>query len=222
LLPDGNAVLFAGNGAGNWNTANVEVLGLKDGGALKTGEIKILVPGGYSPHYLPGPSGGVGHLVYIHEGVILGVPFDPAKLELRGTPVPLVEGVAASPGQGGGQFDVSRTGSLVYLEGKTSVTGVTLSWMDSSGKMEPLLAKPDRYQHPRFSPDGNLVAISKTSGVGFDLYVYDWRHDTMPRLTFNGANNVEAEWSPDGKHLVYDSNDGLWWVRADGGGEPHA
>ena len=220
LLPDGNAVLFAGNSAGNWDTANVEVLGLKDDGALKIGEIKILVRGGYSPHYLPPSSGGVGHLVYLHEGVLLGVPFDPVKLELRGTPAPLVEDVAASPGQGGGQFDVSRTASLVYLAGKTSVTGVTLSWMDSSGKMEPLLAKPDRYTHPRFSPDGNLVALSMTTGKGYDLYVYDWRHDTMPRLTFNGANNVEAEWSPDGKHLVYDSNDGLWWVRADGGGEP--
>ncbi len=58
------------------------------------------------------------------------------------------------------------------------------------------------------------------TGKGYDVYVYDWRHDTMPRLTFNGATNIEAEWSPDGKHLVYDSDDGLWWVRADGGGEP--
>jgi Tol biopolymer transport system component/tRNA A-37 threonylcarbamoyl transferase component Bud32 len=220
LLPDGNAVLFAANAAGNWDTANVDVLGLKDDGALKAGEIKILVRGGYSPHYLPGPSGGVGHLVYIHEGVLLGVPFDPVKLELRGTPVPLVEGVAASPGPGGGQFDVSRTGSLVYLAGTTAVTGVTFSWMDSSGKIEPLLAKPDRYIWPRLSPDGNLLAISLTAGKGYDLYVYDWRHDTMPRLTFNGAENREAEWSPDGKHLVYDAADGLWWIRADGGGQP--
>ncbi len=152
LLPDGNSVLFAANSGENWDNANVEVLGLKDGGALKTGEIKTLVRGGYSPHYLPAPSGGIGHLVYIHEGALLGVPFDPVKLELRGTPAPLLEGVAASPGQGGGQFDVSRTGSLVYLEGKASVIGATLSWMDSTGKMEPLLAKPGRYSHPRFSP----------------------------------------------------------------------
>jgi Tol biopolymer transport system component len=221
LLPDGNAVLFAGNSGGNWDTANVEVLALKDG-ALKSGKIKILVRGGYSPHYLPAASGGVGHLVYIHEGVLLGVPFDPVKLELRGTPAPLLEDVAANSGQGGGQFDVSRTGSLVYLAGKSFASGVTVSWMDSSGKMEPLLAKPARYYHPRFSPDGNLLAISMIDAGkgGYDVYVYDWRHDTMPRLTFTGANNVEAEWSPDGKHLVYDSNDGLWWVRADGGGEP--
>lgn len=220
LLPGGDAVLFAGNVSGNWDAANIEVLGLKDEGALKAGEIKILVRGGYSPHYLPGPSGDTGHLVYLHEGVLLGVPFDPVKLELRGTPVPLVEGVAASPGQGGGQFDVSGTGSLVYLEGKTAVAGVTFSWMDRSGKMEPLLAKPDRYLWPRLSPDGNLLVTSKTDGKGYDLFVYDWRHDTMPRLTFNGAENREAEWFPDSKHLAFDAADGLWWVRADGGGQP--
>jgi Tol biopolymer transport system component len=220
-LPDGNAVLFAANSSGNWDTANVEVLALKDG-ALKTGEVKILVRGGYSPHYVPAASGGVGHLVYVHEGVLLGVPFDPVKLELRGTPAPLLEDVAANAGTGGGQFDISRTGSLVYLAGKSTTSGVTLSWMDSSGKMEPLLPKMERYEHPRFSPDGNFLAISMiTISKGrYDVYVYDWRHDTMPRLTFNGANNVEAEWSPDGKHLVYDADDGLWWVRADGGGEP--
>ncbi len=221
LLPDGNAVLFAANNSGNWDTANVDVLALKDG-ALKTGEVKVLVRGGYSPHYVPAVSGGVGHLVYVHEGVLLAVPFDPVKLELRGTPAPLLEGVAGNAGTGGGQFDISRNGSLVYLAGKSTTSGVTLSWMDSSGKMEPLLAKMERYYHPRFSPDGNLLAISMiTISKGrYDVYVYDWRHDTMPRLTFSGANNQEAEWSPDGKHLVYDSDDGLWWVRADGGGEP--
>jgi len=59
-----------------------------------------------------------------------------------------------------------------------------------------------------------------TSGKGHDIYVYDWRHDTMPRLTFNGNGNYDPVWTPDGKHIAYDALDGLWWVRADGAGQP--
>jgi len=218
ILPGGNAVLFSGAATSNFDTGNVEVLALKNG-ALKAGEIKILVRGGYSPHYLPpASSGGMGHLVYLHEGVLLGVPFDPVRLELRGTPAPLLEDVAGNTTTGGGQFDVSRTGSLVYLAGKSGAAGYPVMWMDSSGKTEPLLAKPGTYFSPRFSPDGNWLALSMTAGKGTDLYVYDWRHDTMPRLTFNANANLDPVWTPDGKHIAYEAPDGLWWVRADGAG----
>jgi Tol biopolymer transport system component len=92
--------------------------------------------------------------------------------------------------------------------------------MDSSGKTEPLLAKPGNYSGPRFSPDGNWLALSMINSKGADIYVYDWRHDTMPRLTFTGQQNYEPVWTPDGKHIAYDAIDGLWWVRPDGAGEP--
>jgi serine/threonine-protein kinase len=42
----------------------------------------------------------------------------------------------------------------------------------------------------------------------------------MPRLTFTGKANYNPVWAPDGKHIAYDASDGLWWVRADGAGEP--
>lgn len=220
ILPGGNAVLFSGSASPtDGDNARVEVLALKNG-ALKAGEIKVLARGGYAPHYLPAASGGMGHLVYLHEGVLLGVPFDPVKLELRGTPTPLVEDVAGNTTTSGGQFGVSRTGSLVYLAGKSGGANFPVMWLDSSGKTEPLLAKGGAYSGPRFSPDGKWLALSMNSGKGNDIYVYDWRHDTMLRLTFTGNGNYEPVWAPDGKHIVYDALDGLWWIRADGSGEP--
>jgi hypothetical protein len=47
--------------------------------SLKTGEIKTLVRGGYFGHYLPAGD-TTGHLVYVHEGVLFAVPFDPARV----------------------------------------------------------------------------------------------------------------------------------------------
>jgi hypothetical protein len=57
---------------------------------LKTREIKILVQGGYFGRYLP-TGDSTGHLVYVHAGVLFGVPFDPTRLGLRGTAVPPLE-----------------------------------------------------------------------------------------------------------------------------------
>jgi len=224
VLPDGKAVLFTGKapegGPGGvlgpgYDDANIEAL------SLKTGQIKILVRGGFYGRYVP-DGGSTGHLVYVHQGVMFGAPFDPGKLEVHGAPVPFLEDVASSVTAGGGQYDLSATGTLVYLSGKADAqSGWPVMWMDSSGKTEPLLAMPGIYNTPRFSPDGNLLAISMVANSrGQDLYVYDWHHDTMPRLTFNGQANRDPVWAPDGKHIAFDASDGLYWVRADGAGEP--
>jgi hypothetical protein len=63
--------------------------------------------------YLPAPN-GTGHLVYLDKGTLFAVPFDPEKLEVRGTPSPVVEGVAYT-GTRSAQFDLSQNGTLVYF-----------------------------------------------------------------------------------------------------------
>src|SRR5262249_37289933 len=186
--------------------------------SLKTGARKTLLRGGYHARYLP-----TGHLVYVNQGVLFGVAFDLDKLEVRGTPVPLIEDVAGNSSSGGGQFDFSRTGTLVYLPGKGKTPSWTVAWLDSSGKVEPLMKTPAAYYIPRLSPDGQRLAIQMTSPASADLYVYDWQRDSMTRLTFKGLG-LASVWSPDGKYLAYQSTapDGyaIHWIRSDGGGEP--
>ena len=43
---------------------------------------------------------------------------------------------------GAGEFDFSSTGTLVYRRGKSSGSTLLVESLDSSGKMQPLLAKP--------------------------------------------------------------------------------
>ena len=108
VLPGNRAVLFtASSTTVGMDDANIEVL------VLKTGETKVLQRGGYYGRYLPS-----GHVVYVHQGVLFGAAFDLEKLELEGTPTPVMEDVAANASQGAGQFDFSRTGTLIYLAGK--------------------------------------------------------------------------------------------------------
>ena len=140
--------------------------------SLKTGEIKILVRGGYFGRYLP-TGDSIGHLVYAHEGVLFAVPFDPARLELRGTAVPMLEDLAADPNSGAGQFSFSRNGNLVYRTGKVSSQSWPVSWLDNSGKTRPLIPTPGFYSQPRFSPDGQRLALSQIAGTDRDIFVYD-------------------------------------------------
>jgi WD40 repeat protein len=206
VLPGGNAVLFtASSSVASWEKGSIEAV------SLKTGQIKTFQRGGYYGRYLPG-----GYLVYVHQGALYGVRFDPGELETRGTPVPVLEDVASNPITGGGQFDFSSTGTFVYAEGKSAAQAWQMDWLDSSGKMQPLLAATGAYTTLRLSPDGRKLAF----GNGGDIYVYDPDRDTTSRLTFTGQANVLV-WAPDGRHIAFQTaGGGLSWMRSDGAGEP--
>jgi Tol biopolymer transport system component len=215
ILPGGRAVLFMGNKtASNYDDSSIEVL------SLTTGRVKVVQPGGYFPRYLATSNGG-GYLVYVNHGTLLGVPFDLDRLEVRGTPTPLLEDVAGNTGNGGGRFDVSRTGTFVYSSGKASAGAWTLAWLDSGGKTRPMLTSPGIYDNPRLSPDGKRLAFSNNP----DIEVYDLEHETTTQLTFTTQTrtNHNPVWTADGKHIAFvaesNSDFSLLWIRADGSGE---
>ena len=125
---------------------------------------KTLQRGGTFGRYLHA-SNGNGYLVYINKGTLFAVPFDPEKLEVRGTPSPVLEEVAYSATFGFAQFDFSRNGTLVYRSGGASQADlVTVQWLDAAGQTQPLLAKPGGYGRPRLSPDGQRSGIGRRFG----------------------------------------------------------
>jgi serine/threonine-protein kinase len=214
ILPGGKAVLFMGNKrASAYDDASIEVL------SLQTGQVKVVLSGGYFGRYLA-TSKGSGYLVYIHQRTLFGVPFDLDRLEVRGTPVPLQEDVAGNSGTAGGQLDVSGNGTLVYLSGKSSTGTWTIGWLDHDGKTQPILAAPGIYMAPRLSPDGTRLAFSNNT----DIEIYDLGRGTRERLNFTAqATNFDPVWAPDGKHIVFQSQGtrswSLQWMRTDGAGD---
>ena len=220
ILPGGQVILFTASPSINgMENANIEAM------RLKSRVTKTLVVGGYFGRYLPS-NGDAGYLVYLHQGVLFGVAFDPVRLELQGAPVPILEDVAASPIEGGAQFDSAAAplghGTLVYLVGKGAAQTQPVVWLDSSGKMQPLIGIPGRYSMPRFSPDGRRLALTMTSSNGTDIYVYELERQTMTRLTLGGRAQIPV-WSPDGTHMVFQSSASgfeIEWIRSDGSGEP--
>jgi serine/threonine-protein kinase len=211
VLPGGKAVLF---------TASPSISGLENANILaadlKTGESRLVVRGGYYGRYLPG-----GYLLYVHEGVLLAAHFDVSRLQVSGTPIPLVEDVAADTLSGDGRFAVTDApdgaGTLVYLAGKAAAKAWQVKLVDGT-QSQPLIAAPGAYYNPMFSPDGKRLAlVVETQGT--DIFVYEIARGTMTRLTSNGTSDRPV-WTPDGSRIAYSTKSGLWWVRSDGAAEP--
>src|SRR5262249_54570380 len=105
VLPDGHTVLYAvgsGTDGDRWDKARIVAQ------RAISGERRVLVEGGSYARYLPS-----GHIVYIRGDVLFAVPFDLPRLQVIGSPVPVVEGVFRAD-FGTAHFAVSNTGSLVY------------------------------------------------------------------------------------------------------------
>ena len=177
---------------------------------------KILVRGGTFGRYLPS-----GHLVYVNRGTLFAVPFDADRLEVHGTPAPVLDQIGYNVANGSAQFDFSQTGTLIYRSGGAAGGGLFIvAWLDGAGKTQPLLAKPGNYGLPSMSPDGQRLALDVTDGSGTDIWLYDWQRDTMTRLTFTG-NAAVPVWSPDGRYIAFRAaGEGMSVTRSDGAGKP--
>ena len=209
ILPGGKAVLFTAHTATTgFDAANIEVTSLTDR------RTKTLVRGGTFGRYLPS-----GHLIYVNRGTLFAVPFDVDRLEVRGTPIPVLDQIGYNDTNGSAQFDFSQAGMLIYRNRGAGGGLLTVQWLDSTGKTQPLLAKPGSYVRPSLSPDGQRLVLS-VEGAGTDISVYDWQRDTMTRLTFTGEAQYPV-WSPDGRYIVFRTvGAGLSVIRSDGAGKP--
>ena len=160
-----------------------------------------------------------GHLVYVRDNVLLAQTFDVSRLEVTGGPVPLVEGVSEALAVyfAGVQFDVSRTGTLVYLKGAFTELR-TLVWRDRQGRETPIPAPPKGYGVLRISPDGTRIAFdSRDRDNG--IWIWDIGRESLTRFTSEGENS--PIWTHDSKRIIYSSADWLQMLirPADGNGE---
>ena len=218
MLPDGKTLLFTlaqGGGA-----SGRRPLGPcpRHRAALETGERKTLIDGGADGRYVP-----TGHLVYVLGGTLFAVPFNLAKLEVTGGPVPIVEGVrrVAAASVGTAHFAFSDSGSLVYLPGPISWGQEELFLFDRKGGAEALKLPAASYGYPRVSPDGKRLAFETGDGKETSVSIYELSGaSSVRRLTF-GGNNRFPVWSADGQRVAFQSDrDGdraVFWQSIDGG-----
>jgi serine/threonine-protein kinase len=194
ILPDGDHVLFTAYRVPIEN-ATIEVL------TISTGERKLLLTGGVYGFYVP-----TGHLLFAVGETIRAVPFDLDRLELQGAPVPVVDDVAMNLTDGAAAFDVSETGTLAYLPVDSYETNTEVVLVDRKGNESLALPRRDRYNNPRLSPDGKRVSVDiRSASSSGDVWVFEIGRSGGTRITAEGGREFGADWTPDGKQLIYSS-----------------
>ena len=96
------------------------------------GSRRTLIEGGTNPHYVSS-----GHIVYGTAGTLMAAPFDLATGTVTGTGVPGLDGISQSP-VGAAQFNVSMSGSLVYVPGVVRSPRRSLVWVDRQGVVDAI------------------------------------------------------------------------------------
>ena len=201
---------------------------------LKTGEKKIVLEsnGIIAQFANTDPSSAMGHLVYYDAttGSLMAVPFDANRLQVKGSPVPVLDGVQSFVPVFG-SFGFSDSGTLAYVTGGgLASANNTLVWVDRNGAEQPLPAPPRRYAVPAVSPDGERVAVQIEEGspmtAKIDVWLYSLARGTLTRLTSEDRNFAPV-WTPD-ENVIYTSyggtarDFGLRSIAADGSGSATA
>jgi serine/threonine-protein kinase len=158
------------------------------------------------------------------DGSLIALPFDAKRGRPSAPPVTIARDVS-QPNAVFSRAAVSASGAIVYPQaGGHSPRRLVL--VARSGSTSPLPGEGRIFAGPRFSPDGRRIALGITDQAGAnDLWVLDVAQRTWSRLTTSGSNNQlnnRPVWTPDGRRLVYSSNDDLWWIAADGSGRPES
>ncbi len=212
VLPGGRAVLYT-IWRGSLDTSEVAVL------SLESGETRTLV-GGSSPRYA-----STGHLLFGRQRSLWAVPFDLARLEIVGSPAPVLEDIQVDPGFGGSAFAFGPNGSLIYFpDGGRDSAATRLVWVPREGGPEVGVATAAHiFTNPKLSPDGTRVLLDARDGED-DLWVWDFTRETLTRLTFSTESDRFGVWTADGQRVVFTSgrdgtvNSALYWRAADGTG----
>jgi serine/threonine-protein kinase len=183
---------------------------------LRSGDVKTLVEDGVWGRYAP-----TGHLLFVRDHTLMAVRFDLQKLEIVGTPVPILTDIIPGIGQGDTPVTFAANGTLAYVPGAVTHPPRQLAWVDRNGNETPV-SEARRYSDPRISPDGTRIAVT-IRDKSWDLWALELDRGTLSRLSFDPPTQFGALWMPAGDTIVYNQDDppyNIYRRSVDGTGEP--
>jgi Tol biopolymer transport system component len=206
FLPDGNRFLYLASDLGTQ---------AKGESTIRVGSVdgkldRAVVSEGSNPQY------AAHSLLFVRDGInLMAQPFDPDRLEVSGSPVPVASSL--SPMSGWTAFyPFASSDQLVLVEKLWSFVS-SLGWYDRSGRPLGVIGEPGNYLDLRLSPDGRRVAVTRPN-VNKDtseIWVYDAATGAGSKFVFAPSFNNRPVWSPDGSSLYFASDRTVKGTRQD-------
>ena len=210
VAPDGNTVVF-----GDWGPGFTEddflAIGSLETGAFHTSSLQASRPYGVFD----------GHALYALGTSIMAVPIDAKDLRVIADPIRVVENLTLD---GKRSAALSAGGTLAFRRGQP---GSRLILLDREGRTQTLSSDERAiwpYSNgPRFSPDGQQIAVDVWGPSGDTIAADIWRFDVKGR-TFTRVSSLgnvgDPDWTRDGKRVVFTTlfprKAALWVQVADG------
>jgi Tol biopolymer transport system component len=150
-----------------------------------------------------------GHVLYVHQGVLMAQPFDPDRLEVTGPAATAVPDVLMDERFSRGVFSVSQNGVIVHMSG-TIQTKSQLQWMARDGRLLDTVGDPADYAFggvPMISPDGASAAmaiVNPDRGTS-DIWIVNLSSGVRRRLTVDEVDHFTCTWSSDGRKVFMNS-----------------
>ena len=164
-----------------------------------------------------------GDLLVARGSDIFAAPLDLANGRLTREAVAVAQQVAMFGGSS--QFDVSRTGTLVYIPGAAGNNPrLKLARVTPVGASRTLSHPNREYSDPRVSPDGRHIALHLQDQQN-DVWVAGTSGGALTRVTFRPLEEETPAWSPDGAWLAFSgwtdpsTSRQIWRRRVDGRGD---
>ncbi len=153
-----------------------------------------------------------GHILFLKDRTLVAQRFDATSRRLEGEAIPVAEGLSRTI-RWETTFSLSETGLLVF-QARSGGDVSRLVLLDRDGRELGTVGKPADYRDPALSHDGRRVAVAVLDAATqkSDVWILDRERGTSTRLTFDPEDDFFPIWSPDDRHVYFNS-------RRQGGGD---
>jgi serine/threonine-protein kinase len=188
----------------------------------KSGKVKVVLQDGGSPAYKD------GILLFSRMDAIFAARFDPGKLEVKGTPVPIMSGLRQERVATNATFGMTPGGTLAYVSGGNILRARQLVIVDRQGKVSEWSPERRGFEYGiEVSPDGSRVTAQINNADAItELWISKRGEPTSRRVRSRpGADVLGHIFSADGRWIAFaqnanDPKDGVYVTDADGVSEP--
>jgi Tol biopolymer transport system component len=203
FLPDGRHFLYlACNFSGRLDKNMIYV------GSLDSDERRPIVNASTNAVYAD-----PGYLLYWRDNALVAQRFDLHNYSLTGEPRTVSDAVQYFPQTNFAVFDVAGKTLIAQTGAGKGANKSQLIWFDRQGKQVGSVGPPELVSNPKLSPDGRRVAVDQTDvdGRHVNIWLHELTSDAVARIGFGPWLEQITVWSPDGKQVIYTSNEKLFF-----------